>query len=392
MRMIRQPAILYPLLALAILGWWALAFHKSLMPASSIPLPVISTHTPSDLPDVPNLSPLKRETLHKALAGDFTLIAKLIREWDIDAHILETFGIKNLRHLSYNDLLQSQILNRELKNRKENPSSRPRYLPQTFASASILLALLNPDQIVALPNGLRKQTQLFPIELTSRITLNIDRYNSELLYLAHPEAAFISAHYSHPAMIDALQNQGIRLIPSNGVENLKDIKESLLQIGQAVDKPAEAELMALFIESALMAIENRLIALESIGNGRKDDQTLYLTLYSQYFLPTPASVTWELLERLGIQPKGPSASMCGIPLDQEHLLKLDPDNLIISSSHVEELLRQLEQHPSLSQLKAVRGKKIFIVDEEVQQSPTQYIVLAYYDIARSLALAQSYPP
>ncbi len=41
-------------------------------------------------------------------------------------------------------------------------------------------------------------------ELTNRIPLNIDRYNSEKLYMANPQVAFV-AHYSHPSVLQALR-------------------------------------------------------------------------------------------------------------------------------------------------------------------------------------------
>src|SRR5690606_7206820 len=64
------------------------------------------------------------------------------------------------------------------------------FLPQTFVSASFLLALASPQEIAALPKGMRAQTHLYPKVLTDQIPLDTGRTNSEQLYRLHPGTAF----------------------------------------------------------------------------------------------------------------------------------------------------------------------------------------------------------
>ena len=105
--------------------------------------------------------------------------------------------------------------------------------------------------------------------------------------MVQPEAAFVSVKYSHPSALFALQNQGIRLIPTESIESIADVQKSLLQIGKSVDKQDAAELLSIFIESALLCIENRLVALNYTPSN-----TQYLNFYTQYYFPL-------LLESLG---------------------------------------------------------------------------------------------
>jgi iron complex transport system substrate-binding protein len=370
---------LYVLVTLGILGWWMLAFQDSLFPPSDASHFTFSPKTTNELPSIPKLSPLKRSTLQQALAGDYALMTQLIADWHVDAQILAAQHIKSIRQLPESSFLYSQMIGRELTN-SSRLYSKQRFLPQTYASGAFLLALVSPDQIVALPYGLRKQTQLFPETLTNQIPLNIDRHHSELLYLAKPEIAFVSTQYSHPATLEALKNQGIPIVPTTSIHSLKDIQNSLLQIGYAVNRGMEAKLLNLFIESALMAIENRLHAINALDQDTYD-QIVYLNHYSQFFTPSPGTFTCELLEKLGLTT---SSAWSYIPLTQEHFLKIDPSKLIIATMQPELICQQISASPSFSQLKACQNQNTIFIDREVQESPTQYVVLAYYDLATAL--------
>jgi iron complex transport system substrate-binding protein len=102
---------------------------------------------------------------------------------------------------------------------------------------------------------------------------------------------------------------------------------------------------------------------------------------SQFFTPTPGTFTCELLERLGLTI---SSAWSYIPLTQEHLTKIDPHQLIIATMQPELICQQISSSPSLCQLKACQNQNTIFVDSEVQESPTQYVVLAYYDLATAL--------
>jgi iron complex transport system substrate-binding protein len=359
--------ILYFLCGFAILGWWTLAFRQSFQS----PL-IVTSHSqfkpfPDNYQNI-SLSKLRRKTLHQALAGDYSLMARLIYDWEIDACLLESHGVKAIKHLSLQDVYISQQLAREIK--KNKPVTPTRYLPQTYASASLLLALLPPDQIIALPKGLKEEEQLYPKELTSKIPLTIDRHHSEELFLARPTSAFVSASYSHPAMLETLTRQGINLIPLQHTQNVNDILQMVLLLGQEVDRPLQAKLLTLFIEASLLAIDNRLACL----NNSSEWKALYVNYYSRYYHPSPSTTTWELLKRLNLQPKEHSST-----LDLEHLLEIDPDYLIISSDQA-----PMANYP-ISELEAAKNGRLFYIEDKIQQSPTQYIVLAYYDIAQAVA-------
>lgn len=368
-----RSVLLYACTGAMILAWWCFAFRHSFdfsvsHEKSSFALPHFS-----DSYDDISLSKLRRKKLHQALTGNYRLMIQLIDQWEKDAYLLESKGLQGIRHLSKSDRVLCHRLLQQIQQKKTS-TRYPRFLPQTFASAGILLALLSPEQIVALPKGLKEDVELYPAELTSRISLTVDRHHSEELFMSKPSAAFVSFHYSHPAMLEALKKQGIKIIPHQTARNISDIRNMILFLGKQVERPLQAQLLSLFIKASLIAIDNRLTAIKM----PRLKNALYLTYYSRYYLPTSSTPMGQLLYHLKFPVKELSAAV-----ELEHLLKLNPSYLIISSNYP-----SLGRHP-LNSLKAVKSGHVFYVRDTVQQSPNQYIVLAYYDVAKAIAQMES---
>ncbi len=219
----------YIVLTLATLGWWYAAFH-GLNIESSSQNTFISQIDPIEHAHWDSLSPLDRKELQKALSGDYVLMGKLIQDWDIDAQLLHHYSVQGINRLNSSEFVRSQEIVRKLQKARTNGSSI-KLLPQTFVAASFLMALVPPTQIVAIPKGMRNQTQIYSKSVMDQVPLDIDRYHTESLYLALPDIAF-AAHYSDPATVQTLKDQGIKLIFLSNIATLKDVKDALLTIGK----------------------------------------------------------------------------------------------------------------------------------------------------------------
>jgi iron complex transport system substrate-binding protein len=368
--------MLYGGLTLATLGWWFAAFHTSHQP-----LEINTAHTgSSDSSEFDFLSPLQRDELQKALSGDTHLMSALINAWDIDAQLLEQKGVPSIERLPQGRFLRSQVLGRLFtKGLAWNPSgSALKFLPQTYVSASFLMAFVPSEQIVAIPKGLRKLTQIYSAAFMERIPYDIDRYHTEILFQAHPDIAFV-AHYSDPATLQTLQDQGIRLFFLKDVDSLESIQNGIQAVGNAAGVPEKAELLALFIESALLNMDNRLRALRSTDF----PNILYLDYYEKFALPTEKTLKGKLLKRLGINSfLNTAADAWSLPFTREELAAHNPSALIIAASNGSSLKEQVTKDPSLAQVGAIAKGHVYTVDEAIQDSPTQYMVLAYYDLFR----------
>lgn len=408
--MIRRSALFYYATSILLIAvWWMLAFKN---PSShSLPVfaqieqfPQISLHT--------SLSPIRRNLLLEALSGDIALMAQLIADWDLDAQILENEGQKNVKRLERNAYLQSQLLSRQLltysperlrsireKERQnelqddfgytfQSCQDPQRLFPQTYAAASFLLALAEPERIVALPNGLRELTQLFPQKITQQIP-DLDRFNAEKLYLSPPDIAFV-ADYSHPSFVETMQNQQIPLFKIKNLDSITEIIQSIKRVGHLIDCSLKANLLAIFVEAAFMAIDNHLLALQEQWKQQSIPKVLVVSHHSHFYLPSSHSLTGQLLKRLGICAlQSSEEAQLRNAIDQEKIVQFNPDCMIVSTANRQATEIQMSHDFSLTELTAVKQSKLFFVDEPTQQFPSQFIVLAYFDLLHAIASANT---
>jgi iron complex transport system substrate-binding protein len=396
--------IFFPLSIIGILCWWYAAFKA---PATVLQHTNFETHRQApQLPLFSSLTSLRRDDLQKALAGNSVLMTKMISDWDVDAQLIEDAGYQNVKRLPGKSYLRSQVLGRILAQNKPHrlkklreqmrlktviddagkaldfPLPPKRFLPQTYVSASFLLALGDPEQVVALPRGLREQKHLFPKELTNQISYDLDRYNSEKLYLANPDVAFI-AYYSHPALVDALRNQGIKLFSINKLDTFEDINSALLRVGHVINRPMEAELLSIFMEAAMLAIDNRMMALKEAQNAAA--KVLFVNYHAQFSVPGSQTLTGQLLTRAGISHiLEDNQHSWTIPIAQEYIVNFNPDCLIVATVHRKEVEAQIQHDLAFSSLPAVQNQRVVFVDDTVQQFSSQHIVLAYYDLFQAI--------
>ncbi len=393
----KRPNLIYVFFISGLIAWWTLAFWST---TKNHPIAVTtrSIQAPSNS---------EREELKKALGGDVEFIVKLMDEWDQETEALISQKVPAIKRFPQNkamkvkDLIAQRFNYPAQKNafliddagRKIDLDGRyKRFLPQTYVAASFLLALLPPEQIVALPSHLREQKGLYDKALTDQIPLDIDRYNSEKLFLARPDIAFI-AHYSNPATIQALSNQGIQLYTLKSPNGIKAISSELINVGKITGQESKAELLCLFMESAFLILDNRFASLNHHyrTRGQKLPTLLYLDYHHSFSVPTKKTLTGKLLERLYpwdvslayVKEKGLTRTWM-VPIDNEQLINLDPDVLIIAAANPSELEEAIHNKNLLSALSAIKNQRFGIVDESIQHSPSQYIVLAHYDMIHIL--------
>lgn len=349
----------YFLPLLFILGWWYCSFAKpSTFSHSEVRLVSSAPTKQAPLADI--LSPLSRNELKQALEGDINLMARLIAEWDQDAQILETHGFIEAQRLPRHDFVKALLLGRTLRLKAPSTSSH-KFLPQTWASASFLLALLPVEQIAALPAGYKKKGSLPLPELRGEYAEFIHRYKPSLAFCAP---------YSNPGVIQILQAQHIPFHIAKPLTQVEDIFEELQTTGSYIGKKEEAELMTLFMKAALLAIDNRAQLLHPY------EKTFYLSWGTHFSYPTDKMITGQLVKRLHLNQELPSPSGLAwkVPLDRETLLKLNPSRLILACENPQKF-----SFPEWG-----KPLEIALVEETLLESPDQYIVLAYFDLYEAL--------
>lgn len=390
-----------------VLGWWGLAFREPALndqqnwPEKTTPSVLKSRFLGHEL----SILSIDRDLLKSALAGDFNQMSEFISEWDVDAELLQSLGVQEIQRLTSKDLLRSKVLMRHLK--KSEPGNetasknladastdafKKRFLPQTFTAASFLLAILPSPQIVALPKHLREQELLFPKSITDKIPLDIDRYHAEKLFLAKADVAFI-AQYSHPATLQTLKNQGIALYTMKDLTSLEAVVEELMNLGRITNHRDQAELLKIFIDAAMIAIDNkqRLMTEHCTRSDIPFPKMLVLNYHNTFSVPSKRTLNGKILDRLKkftvtlkASDKDLNSSDWVVPIDKEHITLLNPSCLVIIRNQEHDLRSELQKDLALRCLPAVQENRLFFVDEAIHHSPTQYIVLAYHDLVELL--------
>jgi iron complex transport system substrate-binding protein len=350
--------LVYVASVLFILGWWYCGFANKPAGADIEVSFLKKSESKTELEEI--LAPFSRDDLKRALGGDLELMASLITEWDQDAQILESRGFLEVARLSRRDFVRALLLGRKLKGKKEVREER--YLPQTWAAARFLMALLPKEQIVAIPEGLANRHPEIPIPPLKGEWI-------ETISHEKPTCAFV-APYSHPGALQALRDHQVSIHSAPTLLKIDDIFTELQAMGNIVNKADEAELLTLFIRSALLAIDNRAKLLDPY------EKTFYLSWGTYFSYPTARTITGQLLARLHLNTelRAPSGLAWKIPLDSEALAALRPSKLILACENP-------EKGHSLTWGTPL---KVALVEEGLMESIDQYLVLAYYDIYEAL--------
>jgi len=395
--------------------WWLIAFKN---PVGTEPLSfdyeLIENQIPIKEPLCCNslfTLALNRDEIKLALDGDVSMMGKLISKWDLEAEILEYQGVDHVKRLDRQDFLRSQIITKTLQFGDSHTINELRmlqrqhivvdstghplnltihynkFLPQTYLAAGVLISLLDPHQIVALPKGFRKQESIYPVEFTKKILLDIDSFQSEKIYLSSPDLAIVAQYYSHPSTLQTLKSQGIEMFCMGNISDIDDVKKSINDLGQICNRPLKSDLLNLFIEAALSAIDNkRLIANTDIDL----NDVLIVNHHTQYSLPASKTLTYSLMKRMGIRinPSMIDDSSIdhewAIPLREEKIIGMNPKHLLIITSPHKASLDYFYQTELFNHIDASKKRCVTILDVQLQQSPSQYIVLAYYDLNAAL--------
>ncbi len=303
---------------------------------------------------------LERNLFHQALLGKIDSTSKLIQIWSNESFITNN----------------QKVLFQKIKNKlNKKRVSNNHYLPQSYAAASMLFALLDSEQIVAIPQGVRKITQLYPPELTNKISLTTNRYRSEAIALKKPKKAFVST-YSLPQTLNTLKNQGIELIQLPNPVNIQAIFQAIRVVGSECDRTIRAELLTCFMQCCMHALDKQLP--QSIPS-----KILYLKKQRHWATPSLKTITGQLLKKIGaMEIKGSEEWQTVI--SREKLIHLNPDCIIIEEEPGQNLKELLFKDKSLQNVPAIKNQQLYCVDAATQQDVSQFFLLAYYDLVMAL--------
>lgn len=364
--MTRSKFLVYSSTATIILGWWLFAFYPISYTVPPIHEAIVRVQIPT--PD------WDRTKLRDALLGDTALMRDFLHQWQQEEIALSLSAPNALTPTEWDCALGL------CDTLKEVHTTGPNYFPQTFSSASYLLALVHPSQICSLPEGLRHHPDLYPEEKCCTISCESNRYRAEKLSLHNPKAAFVSS-YSDPYTVAMLEQQGIEMITLESDNTLEAIEDGIAIVGGVIQQEDRAELLRLFVKAAMHALDNRAEWILS----RRDGNAMVVYYHLGLQEPATKSLTGYLLQRMHFKvaynPVG-----WRLPLSEERLLAESPKSLIIISDEPESAHQDLMLSAPILQLDAVKQQRFCYIPNYIQQQSNQFIVLAYLDLVEALRI------
>lgn len=357
--------LLYTSTAAIIVGWWLFAFY---VPNQVIP-PIPK---PSARISISNAALSDRNKLRDALLGDVEAMRYFLVQWDQENQLNDT------TFLTEDEVDCALGLCEKLKN--PAISQGDRYFPQTFNSASFLLALVCKDQICSLPEGLRRYPDLYPDEVCCAIPSESNRYRAEKISLQNPQAAFVSS-YSDPYTVEMLQQQGIDVVSLESANTLEAIQNGILSVGQTTKQQDKAQLLSLFIKAAMQTLDNRARSIMEQRSGT------FALVYFQMGIqvPTTKSLTGYLLQRIGIDVIHNPVTW-RVPMSEEKLIAASPESLIVITDEPDSAHKQLLLSPAIRDLDAVKQGRLCYISNHVQHQSNQFVVMAYLDLVEAMRI------
>lgn len=368
---------LFWILSLALTAlWWSYAFmsqdQKNISPeVFNQKKEVIKNHFS------PFLSTIHRHQIKQALTGDVQMMADLIEEWQLDAEILEREKVPSIKKLDHSLYVRAHILKRYLLKEEECGDKKPLLLPQTYAAALYLLSISSVEHIAALPKEIR-DLDFFPRETINAVQADINRYHSEKLFALHPTLAIV-APYSHPSIIQAFKTQQIPTVTLHTPSTIDEVQSQVRHIGAMAQCPLKAELLTIFLQAALISLDNRFHTLPKQGALHK---VASLRFYDQYYFHLENSLHMHLLGLL--DPTYFSLLQGSQALHKENVVLYNPDTLLITTANSPQLKTSILNDKILKQTSAFKQGHIYFLDAEIQESPTHFAILAYFDLMHAL--------
>lgn len=310
--------------------WWWIAFSPSTLERGEVSFDVRKSS--------PKL-PCRHELL-AALRGDWSTAKALLADWYIQRGQQSALFAEAL------------ALGEKVSQKKDGKMG---LFAQTVGAATILFSLADPDEIVAIPRTFRTLA-LFPEEQTVQVPWDTEGCDGEKVAMMKPEIAFI-APYSNPTTVSMLDQLSIPLFRLPHLTNVSDTLQAIEDVGKVSGHGDEGRFLRLFVELALDQIDY------CLGSFPRGKRVLYLSEMGQLSVPPKKSITADLLRRLGLYVKLGHEEW-SMALSQEDIVSLHPDLIICSS---------FKPHAPY-----------LWVDETIQHSPSQFIALAYLDIASTL--------
>ena len=192
---------------------------------------------------------------------------------------------------------------------------------------------------------------------------------------------FVANRY--PNLVKQLKSAGVKVV-SLSPEDLEDFYAYLDILGKITGKEEKAQKLITQFKEGIKEVKRKT---KGIKNRKR---VFFESIGKNISTTTPGSITAELLEIVGAEniakdakPKSPGSRIASFGIERL-LEKADQIDVYIAQKGVMNRvkLRSIYERPGFSEIKAVKEKKVYIIDEKIVSRPTMRLLWGLEELGR----------
>ncbi len=253
-----------------------------------------------------------------------------------------------------------------------------RIVSVTLATDEILWDLVEPRRIAAFSELATTDRSLIADQVGC--VKHFVGADVESIIALEPDLCFL-ASYNRADTRSLLADSGVPVYVLRCLDSLADIRDNVRTVGWAVGADDEAERLIRALDDKLASVTARLPARAQWPSA--------LVYGRSGWVAGVGTVQTSVLEAAGLRNAAAEHGLRGfLQVSEERVLGLDPDLLVVpASAHDgESELAWLLENPALSPLKAIRERRLLVIEDRLLSSVSHHIADAVVDLAR-----QAYP-
>jgi len=260
----------------------------------------------------------------------------------------------------------------------EVPAEPLRVLPVTSAAVDIVVALLPPERIAALPRAALFWSGLAEDPGPWAEHTILEGFSGEEVLTLGPDLV-IAASWSDPAAVGSIHEANIPVLVLPDAESWEELVGTVDLLGRALGREEQAnELIA--------GLEQRKSALA--GTSRPRWKVLPYSNFGAGGRTSGAGTTLDLV--IGLAGLENAAALAGIPrhgtVDLEQVLAIDPDVFLTATGNdgVDPGASFLRNEEVLASLRAITRDRILVLPAELFSTSSHHVLDAAEELARQV--------
>ncbi|MCC7447060.1 MAG: ABC transporter substrate-binding protein [Anaerolineae bacterium] len=248
----------------------------------------------------------------------------------------------------------------------------------TLSTDEIMLAMVEPSRLISVTSFALDPAVSNVMKEAEPIPNKIPKADPETILALKPDLVLVST-FLDAGVTKQLRDAGLTVFMIGNLGSIKDVKDSILLLGQVVGEEQRAA-------ATVAEMDAKLNAVAEAVKGVKPQTAMYYG--PEGYSDGPGSLVDDVITHAG----GINAVTAGgikepYPnLNDEFIIKQDPDVILLAgyNSYAPGFVEGFRNNPNFKTLKAVKNNRVFVANDAHVAAASQYIVEGVVDVAMLL--------